>query len=256
MVYFISDVHLGFGTHEESLRREQDLLAVLDRIKTECTTLYLVGDIFDYWFEYGTVLPRQFFRTLTKLDELKRNGTGIEYLMGNHDFGHQDFFERDLLIPVHKGDVECTISGKRFYLAHGDGKVYNDTGYLILRSILRNRICIKLYQWLHPDIGIRLASGTSHKSRAYTDTKEYGKPDGLADFAEKKITHDMFDYVIMGHQHKPTVREYGSGTHTGIYMNLGDWIQHRTFARFDGTTLELLNVDEFLASNTYLTGCG
>lgn len=246
MIYFISDIHLGFGTKEDSRKREQDLLRFLRRIQPHCEQLYIVGDLFDYWFEYNTVIPRDFFRTLTALGDFRQSGIAVEYLMGNHDFGHQNFFEQELSIPVHRGDISCTLHGKKFYIAHGDGKVYNDRGYLILRAILRNTINIKLYQWLHPDIGIWLASGTSHKSRAYTDAKDYGKPDGLADFAQHKITQEGYDYVIMGHQHRPLYKEFGNEQHKGVYVNLGEWMHHRTFGRCNAGTMELLSLDSFL----------
>lgn len=245
MIYFISDVHLGFGSKESSRQREELLLRFLEQIRPDCECLYIVGDLFDYWFEYNTVLPRDFFRTLTALDSFCSSGIPVEYVMGNHDFGHQSFFEQELNIPIYKEDITRQHNGKKFYIAHGDGKVYNDQGYLILRAILRNKLSIKLYQWLHPDIGIWLASGTSHKSRTYTDAKDYGKPDGLADFADKRI-QEGFDYVIMGHQHQPLEKHFGNATHTGTYINLGEWMHHRTFAMFDGTECKLLRLDDFL----------
>ncbi len=245
MIYFISDVHLGLGEYKQRREREQKLLSFLQSIESRCEVLYIVGDLFDYWFEYSTVLPRDFFRTLSALERLKHSGVRIEYLMGNHDFGHQDFFEKELHIPVHRTDVEAIHNGKRFYLAHGDGKVYNDRGYLILRAILRNRFNIKLFQWIHPDLGIGLASNTSSKSRVHTDSKNYGTADGLADFAEKKI-YEGFDYVIMGHRHKPQVHHYSKGDHQGTYVNLGDWLGHNTYAEFDGLQLHLRSIDDFL----------
>lgn len=245
MIYFVSDIHLGLGSDAERGEREQLFLKFLDRCSADATTIVIVGDLFDYWFEYSTVIPRPFFRILTKLEALQRSGIRIEYLMGNHDFGHQDFFEKDIGIPVHRGDVERVYGGKKFYLAHGDGKVYNDTGYLLLRPMLRNPVSIKLFQWLHPDIGIRLASGTSTTSRAHTDKRPVGSRDGLADFAEKKIG-EGFDYVIMGHVHSPLVREFSLGGHSGRYINLGEWLRHKTFARFNGTQCSLFTLQEFL----------
>jgi UDP-2,3-diacylglucosamine hydrolase len=236
MVYFFSDVHLGLGSRQSSRRREQELLRFLDAIKSDCERLVIVGDLFDYWFEYSTVIPKYYFRILTTLSSFREQGITIDYLMGNHDFGHQDFFEKELDIPIHHNDISLTLGEKKFYIAHGDGKAYNDTGYLILRAILRNKLSIKLFQWLHPDIGIWLASGSSHASRAYTDDKEYGKRDGLQDFAEKKI-NEGYDFVIMGHRHRAAKINFNSGT----YINLGHWLaQPATFARFDGKTVELL----------------
>jgi len=236
MVYFFSDVHLGFGSRETDRLREQELLRFLTAIASDCERLVIVGDLFDYWFEYSTVIPKYYFRTLTALAQLRACGTIIDYVMGNHDFGHQDFFEKELNIPINHNDITLTLNSKKFYIAHGDGKAYNDTGYLILRAILRNKLSKKLFRWLHPDIGIWLASGSSHASRIYTDEKDYTKRDGLQDFAEKKIS-EGYDYVIMGHRHHASVMNFGNGT----YINLGHWLaQPATFARFDGEKLELL----------------
>lgn len=236
MVYFFSDVHLGLGSRDSDRRREQELLRFLDAIAHDCERLVIVGDLFDYWFEYSTVTPKYFFRTLTALASFSERGVKIDYLMGNHDFGHQDFFEKELGIPIHHSDISLTLGNKEFYIAHGDGKAYNDTGYLILRAILRNKLSIKLFQWIHPDIGIWLASGSSHASRTYTDDKDYSERDGLQDFAEKKIS-EGYDYVIMGHRHRAMVKDFDGGT----YINLGHWLAlPATFARFDGEKLELL----------------
>ncbi len=248
MIYFISDIHLGLGAYAERHEREARLISFLDCIRSKCEVLYIVGDLFDYWFEYGTVLPRDFFRTLAALDRLRSSGVRIEYLMGNHDFGHQDFFERELNIPVHRADLEVEHSAKRFYIAHGDGKVYNDRGYLILRAILRNKLNIKLFQWIHPDLGIGLASNTSSKSREYTDAKDYGKQDGLADFAAQKIK-EGFDYVVMGHRHKPLEKRMDFNSHSGVYVNLGDWLGHHTYAEFDGHELRLRSLNDFFAEH-------
>ncbi len=235
MIYFFSDVHLGLGNRSADRVREDLLLQFFDTIRSDCTHLIIVGDLFDYWFEYKTVVPKYFYRTLAALDSLQRSGIRIDYLMGNHDFGHYTFFETELGIPIQKGDMELTLFDKRFYIAHGDGKAYNDTGYLILRAILRNRFAQFCYRLLHPDIGIGMASRTSQGSRAYTDKKEYGTKDGLADFAEKKIA-EGFDYVIMGHRHLASMRQCGGGW----YVNLGHWLSMpATYGVFDGKSFEL-----------------
>jgi UDP-2,3-diacylglucosamine hydrolase len=160
----------------------------------------------------------------------------VEYLIGNHDFGHRDYFETELNIPVHHSDIERELNGKKFYIAHGDGKALNDTGYLMLRKILRNRLNLWLYSWIHPDIGIWLAEKVSGGSRAYTDQRDaLQKQDGLRLFAEKKIAAGI-DYVVMGHRHKPEMIDIdGKGT----YINLGDWLRHYTYGVFDGEKFSL-----------------
>jgi UDP-2,3-diacylglucosamine hydrolase len=206
-------------------------------IKADCKKLYLVGDIFDYWFDYKTVIPKEFYRTLAKLKELSDIGIEIEYLMGNHDFGHRSFFQRELGIEVIESDIKREHNGKKFYISHGDGKADNDTGYLILRSILRNKVANLLYRIIHPDVGIAVASGSSKKSRAHTSSKEYGENEGMVNFAKKKL-EEGFDYVIMGHRHKKLVLNHSGG----VYINLGEWIIEPSYGKFDGEKFELISL--------------
>lgn len=237
MIYFVSDLHLGVLPRDEDKLREDKFLNFLDMIKADCERLYMVGDIFDYWFDYKTVIPKEFYRTLAKLKELSDAGIQIEYLMGNHDFGHRDFFSDELGIEVIESDIEREHNGKKFYISHGDGKADNDTGYLILRAILRNKISNKIYRFIHPDLGIGLASGSSKKSRAHTSSKEYGENEGMINFAKKKI-EDGFDYVIMGHRHKKIILEHKGGK----YINLGEWFLEPSYGKFDGEKFDLVTI--------------
>jgi len=241
MYYFISDVHLGVFEKEKDKEIEAKLIQLLDIISEDCTELFLVGDIFDFWFDYNTVIPTNFFRLLTKIEELNNKGLKINYLMGNHDFGHYKFFEEELGIEVIENDIERELNGKKFYISHGDGKDKKDIGYRILKKILRNKFNKLLYKYIHPDIGIKLASGSSRKSRKYTDKKNYGEYDAQKEFAKLKLENN-FDYVVMGHRHR--VEKYSHNS--GYYINLGDWIKTPTFGRFDGKTFNLLYVDDFL----------
>jgi UDP-2,3-diacylglucosamine hydrolase len=233
--YFISDCHLGYGSDRDADRaRERRLLVVLEKIVDEAKSgnaagLFIVGDLFDSWFEYRQVIPKRHVRTIAMLAKI-REYIPVEYLMGNHDFGHKDYFEKELNIPIHSGDIEKVLNGKRLYIAHGDGKALNDTGYIILRSILRNKFLLWCYSWIHPDIGIWIAERMSGGSRAYTDNRDaLQKQDGLRIYAGKKIA-EGFDYVIMGHRHKAEMIDIeGKGT----YINLGDWLKSYTYGVFD-----------------------
>ncbi len=244
MIYFISDVHLGFKPKNENKELEDMLILFLDKIKADAEKLFIVGDLFDYWFDYKTVIPKDFVRTLAKLLELKHEGIEIAYLIGNHDFGHYTFFSEELDIKIYHNDIQVNLNNKKFYLSHGDGKGYNDTGYKILKKILRSKLNQKIYRLLHPDFGIWLASGSSRKSRHYTDKKNYGETDGQKDFAFKTIDNG-FDFVVMGHSHKLELTQHN----TGFYVNLGDWIKVPYFARFDGKELILIKVQDFLINN-------
>lgn len=218
-VVFFSDVHLGYGSKTTDVARENLLLDFLTLIEDSTHHLFIVGDLFDFWFDYGSVVPKHHFRTLAALKRLQDRGIHITYLMGNHDFGHNSFFHDELGIQVERGDVEANINGVRVYIAHGDGKAKNDQGYLVLRTVLRNRFAQWAYRLLHPDLGIWLASRTSHRSRDYTSSKEYGSADGLQEFAKVKLD-EGFDFVVMGHRHQVARQKFGRGE----YVNLGHWI--------------------------------
>jgi len=174
----------------------------------------------------------------------------VTYLMGNHDFGHHTFFRDELGIPIDEGDVDAHIGEKRFYISHGDGKAHNDTGYLVLRSVLRNRAAQAVYRWLHPNLGISLASRTSEGSRDYTADKDYGSVDGLRDFGAQKL-REGFDVVVMGHRHQPVFAPVDEG----LYVNLGHWIgSEPTFGRFDpvGGEMGLFLAHPFAESGTLI----
>lgn len=241
MVYFISDVHLGFFDRETEKNREEILINFFRNIIKDADKIYLVGDIFDFWFDYKRVIPADFFRIVSKLYEMGKMGIEIEYIMGNHDFGHYNFFENELGITVHKGDIERVHNGKKFYISHGDGKNPNDKGYIILKKILRNKLSLKLYLMLHPDFGIRLASGSSQKSRVYTDARENTDSEPMREFAFSKIDNG-FDYVVMGHRHKLELTQYKNG----FYVNLGEWFKNPHCGIFDGNDFKLISINEFL----------
>lgn len=241
VVYFFSDVHLGLGSRESNREREAVLLRFLEQVRLERpSALYIVGDLFDYWFDYRTVIPRGFSRTVGAIASIVDAGVRVEYLVGNHDFGHRDFFEREIGAAVHFGDLERTIEGRRCYVSHGDGKAFNDTGYLILKRVLRSRISGALFRFLHPDIGIGVAAWASRRSRGYTAQKNYdgekpGESDGLYAFAERRIVDDGFQLVVMGHSHRPRRVDLAGGA----YVNLGTWLRDRSYLVLDEGTLDL-----------------
>jgi len=237
MIYFISDLHLGFKKNEENKITEDKLLDFFNFISKDATTLVILGDLFDYWFDYRKVIPKNFFRTINGIYNLIQQNIRVIYIIGNHDFGHYKFFQNDIGVDLIQNDLEITFYGKKFYLSHGDGKSYNDLGYKIIKRILRNPFNQKLYRLIHPDLGIWLASGSSRKSRHYTDSKNYGDKDGLFDFAKMKID-EGFDYVIMGHKHKTQFIKYQQG----YYINLGEWIKSPHYGKFDGNEFQLIKI--------------
>jgi UDP-2,3-diacylglucosamine hydrolase len=240
MIYFISDLHLGLFERSIDKKREDVFLNFLKSIENNCDTLVIVGDFFDYWFEWDLVIPKYFYRTLTALHDFVKSGKKVEYVMGNHDFGHKSFFKDELGIDIHPNAIERTYGDKRFYIYHGDGLSYNDNLYKIVKKILRNKTALKLYSTLiHPDRAIKLASSTSKTSRKHTDSKKYSDKDGMQDFAFRKID-EGFDYVIFGHRHKLSYTPHNNG----FYINLGDWIKKPHYGIFDGKDFKLLEAPQ------------
>ena len=233
---FISDQHLGLQTKEIEDKKERSLVRFLEFAENNCDELFLVGDLFDYWFEYKRVYQKGFYRTLTALKDVAEKGIKIHYFIGNHDFLHRDFFSTEFDAIMYEGSLDVLLNGKRFYIAHGDGLVKNDIGYKILKVILRNKFIQKMYSLLHPDIGISIASKTSKSSREYTKKKDYGEVDGMFDAAKKKID-EGFDYVIFGHSHERVVTKYNNG----VYINLGSWIDNPCYGIFDSNGFEVLD---------------
>jgi UDP-2,3-diacylglucosamine hydrolase len=231
--YFFSDAHLGLGTIEEDRKKELRLIRFLDSIRRDAERIFIVGDLFDYWFEYKTVVPKKYFRLFSKLAELTENRIAISFIAGNHDYWMKDYFRDELGVEVHKVPVETEICGKRFLIHHGDGLLKDDLGYKILKIVLRNRVNIFLFSLLHPDIAGWLARSSSRTSRRYTSNRKY-ESSGMQMFAANKINAG-FDFVIMGHNHVPSRHKLGNG----VYVNLGDWISENTYAVFDGKKLEL-----------------
>ncbi len=232
-IFFISDVHLGLGGKKEEREKEDRLLAFLAWAQPKAELLFIVGDLFDFWFEYRTVIPTGFHRTLTALQAFTDAGKPVHYLAGNHDYWMGDFFETELGMKVHFKPFEIMLHKKRVYLHHGDGLAEHDLGYRLIKPILRSRLNILLYRWLHPDIGVRLARGSSRTSREYTSNKHYGEESGMLRFAEERIRAGA-DIVVMGHRHVPRLQEVAGG----VYINLGDWISHQTYGELcDGTML-------------------
>ena len=169
--YFISDIHLGLQRRDVELEKEKILVDFLKIAQSACDELFIVGDLFDYWFEYKKVYQKGYYRTLTALKDLSEAGVKIHYFIGNHDFLHRDFFETEYHAQLYHYPISVELNGKKFFIGHGDGMVENDTGYNILKWIMRNRFFQWLYSLIHPDLGIALASRTSKSSREYTRKK-------------------------------------------------------------------------------------
>lgn len=249
--YFFSDIHLGFLTDKEEKVKERKLVSFLDRIRGDAERVFIVGDLFDCWIEYRRAVPKGFYRTLAKLNELVEQGIEVNFFSGNHDFWLNTYLRDDVGLKLYPDSLDTTLDGKKFFITHGDGLSTGDTGYKIIKKILRSPFNQFLYSLIHPDIGLWLAQGSSKKSRLHTDDKQrvietYGTDQdhkahgagGMKDFAAKKIG-DGFDYVIMGHIHKPQLLELDANGRKGIYVTLGDWIKNFTYGVYSKGNFEL-----------------
>lgn len=239
-IYFASDQHLGAPDESVSRIREIRFINWLDEIKKDCQYLFLVGDLFDFWFEYRQVVPRGFVRTLGKLAELSDAGIKIFFWTGNHDLWMRDYLEKEINATVFKDRMAFEINRKRFFIAHGDGLGPGDIGYKRMKKVFTNKFAQFLFYLLHPDFAVWLGITMSRKNRLISgedDVKFLGEEnEWLAIYARKKLEMEYFDYFIFGHRHLPMQIDLGENSK---YINLGDWIQHFTYAVFDGEKLKL-----------------
>jgi UDP-2,3-diacylglucosamine hydrolase len=232
-IYFASDQHLGAPTPEASLPREKKFVAWLDTIKEDAGTIFLLGDLFDFWFEYKTVVPKGFVRVLGKLAELKDAGIDIYFFVGNHDLWMQDYFQKELNIPVFHKSQEFDINGKFFLIGHGDGLGPSDHGYKRMKKVFTFPFFKWLFRWLHPDIGVRLGNYFSVKNKLISgdeDARFLGEEnEWLAQYCRKKLTEKHYDFFVFGHRHLPLEIKLNNNS---TYINLGDWIQYFTYGEF------------------------
>lgn len=239
-IYFASDFHLGAPDYERSLEREKHVVAWLDKIKGDAKAIFLVGDVFDFWFEYKTVAPRGHVRLLGKIAEITDSGIPVHYFIGNHDMWVFDYLPKEIGVQLHHEPIVREFDGKRFYIGHGDGLGPGDHGYKFIKKVFRNRLCQWLFARLHPNFGIGMANFWSRKSRAHTggdDRVFLGEEnEWLAIYARDLLKKEHFDYFVFGHRHLPMEITVGDKS---TYFNLGDWITHYTYAVFDGNTLNM-----------------
>jgi len=239
-IYFASDQHFGAPTPELSFPREQKFVAWLDKVKDDAEAIFLLGDLFDFWFEYKTVVPKGFVRILGKLAEIRDSGIPIYFFVGNHDLWMADYFETELNIPVYHDNKEFTFNDKTFLIGHGDGKGPGDLGYKRMKKVFTNPLSKWLFRWLHPDLGVRLAQYLSVKNKLISgaeDVKFLGEEkEWLILYAKRKLETKHYNYFVFGHRHLPMIKPVGENSD---YVNLGDWITYFTYGVFDGETFEI-----------------
>lgn len=237
-IYFASDFHLGIPDAASSRKREDSIIRWLDFIKNDASELFLVGDIFDFWYEYKHVVPKGSIRLLGKLAELSDSGVKINVFTGNHDMWLDDYLVKEINVELFKDPVKREWNGKKFLIGHGDGLGPGDYGYKFIKKIFANPVCRFLFRWLHPDIGVPLANFWSGTSRTYTVEEKFlgEEKEWLLIYCRDVLKKEHFDFFIFGHRHLALDLEAGKNSR---YINLGHWLHPKTYAVFDGTKLEL-----------------
>jgi UDP-2,3-diacylglucosamine hydrolase len=240
-VYFASDQHLGAPTQEKSFPREQKFVCWLDEIKDDAEAIFLLGDLFDFWFEYKTVVPKGFVRVLGKLAEIKDSGIPIYFFVGNHDLWMRDYFEKELNIPVFHTPQEFTINNKLFFIGHGDGLGPHDKGYKRMKKVFTFPLFKWMFRWLHPDLGVKLGQYMSVKNKMISgdeDFKFLGEDrEWLVQYCKRKLESKHYDFFVFGHRHLPLDIQLQENSK---YYNLGDWINFYTYGAFDKEGFSLL----------------
>ncbi len=239
-IYFASDNHLGAPTQDASAPREKKFVAWLDDIRQDAAAIFLLGDLFDFWFEYKTVIPKGFTRTLGKLAEISDSGIPVYFFVGNHDLWMDDYFKTELNIPVYHQPEEFVLNNKTFFIGHGDGLGPADKGYKRMKKVFTNPFFKWLFRWVHPDIGMRIAQYLSVKNKLISgdeDAQFLGEEnEWLAQYSKKKLVEKHRDFFIFGHRHLPLEIELDASSK---YINLGDWIGYYSYGVFDGDHMEL-----------------
>lgn len=239
-IYFLSDFHLGVPDYESSLLREKKVVAFLESIRHDAAEIFIVGDMFDFWYEYKTVVPKGYTRLLGKLAEITDSGIPIHFFMGNHDMWMNGYFEKELNIPVYHEPQIFEWNNKEFYIGHGDGLGPGDHKYKFLKKVFRSKTCKWFFGQLHPTLGVGIANYFSRKSRIKTmqsDKKFLGEDkEWLIIYCKEVLQKDFYDYLIFGHRHLPIDFNLSEKSR---YINLGDWIKYFSYAVFDGENLEL-----------------
>ena len=251
-VVFISDAHLGSGI--DSLKREQELCVFLDSLKERCSKLFLLGDIFDFWFTYRHLVPRGHVRLLGKLAELADSGVELHFFIGNHDMWLFDYLEKEMGAVMHNDPEVMEIGGRRFLIGHGDGQGHLDKNYDFLRRVFRSRLNQRLFALLPASLTFPIArrwSDTNKDKHARQDTLHYLGDDreGIVVYCRQRLEKEHFDYCVFGHRHTPLVMQLAERC---TYVNTGDWLFNRNYAVFNPTdnTLKLYDLQK-----GEITGC-
>ncbi len=243
-IFFVSDFHFGVPDHASSLKRERLLVQWFSKTRHEAAAYYLMGDVFDFWFEYKTVVPKGFVRLLGTIASITDNGIPVHVFRGNHDIWAFDYLSSEAGVVLHRKPLMVKLYDKTFYLSHGDGLGPGDVGYKLLKKVFENKVNQWLFRWLHPDLGTRLGLYFSKRSRTANTAREQQderpievEKEMLYAYCIRKLsTNPEIDYFIFGHRHNPIMH---SLSNSATLIILGDWVSHFTYAVFDGHNIGL-----------------
>jgi len=239
-IYFASDFHLGVPTYEKSRERERKIVSWLSQAQKDAEVIYLVGDIFDMWFEYKHAIPKYFSRFFGKIAELTDAGIRVVFFTGNHDMWMFDYLIKELGVEILTEKLEITYNNKSFLIAHGDGLGPGDKGYKLIKAIFKNKICQWMFARFHPNFGLGVANFFSRSSRKHSinDDKFLGEEnEWLITYSKEVLKHKSVDYFVFGHRHHPIVIPLSE---TSTYINLGEWISQNNYLVFDGEDCQLI----------------
>ena len=241
-IYFASDFHLGAPNREESLIREKKAVNWLEECRKDAQEIFLVGDLFDFWFEYKHTVPRGHVRLLGKIAEITDSGIPVHVFTGNHDMWIFDYLPEETGVKLYREPIQRTWNGVKFYIGHGDGLGPGDHGYKFIKKVFASKVCQWLFARLHPNFGIGMANFWSKTSRNQSGEKDKTflgeENEWLAIYSKEILDKEHFDYFVFGHRHLPMEIELNESSK---YINLGDWIDHFTYGVFDGQKMELKN---------------
>ncbi|HLP53110.1 MAG TPA: UDP-2,3-diacylglucosamine diphosphatase [Chitinophagales bacterium] len=242
-IYFASDLHLGTPDFKSSAAREKLFVQWLDEIKADAGEIFIIGDIFDFWHEYKTVVPKGFVRIQGKLAELCDAGIPVHIFTGNHDLWMFGYFEQELGAKVYTQPTQREFFGKKFFIGHGDGLGPGDHGYKFIKRVFSNPVSQFFFRWLHPDVGSRIANYFSYESRFGNEGKKKEAEafksedkEWLVQFCKQTLKKEHFDFFVFGHRHLPLDVKVGEQSR---YINTGDWLDYYSYAVFDGEKMEL-----------------
>lgn len=244
-IYFASDFHLGAPSDSSSRERERKIVRWLNTIKTDAHSIYLMGDIFDFWFEYRKVIPKGFIRLQGKLAELVDSGIPVYFFSGNHDMWMFDYFPKELGVSIFHKEQTLSVGSQKLLIGHGDGLGPGDKMYKILKRIFRNRFCQWLFARIHPNLGIGIANYWSKSSRISNVKKGEddfkGDKEFLLQYCRSKEKKEHHDYYVFGHRHLPLNIDINTNSK---YINLGEWVNYCTYGKYDGKTFDLLTFED------------